>query len=32
MCGKILNGHDDNMKPCVHLIIIKESFYRYYDA
>ena len=32
MFGKILNGNDDNMEPSVHLIIIQESFYRYYDA
>ena len=32
MFGKILNGNDDNMEFCIHLIIIQESFYRYYDA
>lgn len=32
MFGKILNRNDDNMESCIHLIIIQESFYRYYDA
>ena len=32
MFGKTLNGNDDNMEPCVHLIIIQENFYRYCNA